>query len=489
MSLLLVGVSKRYGRRGPFVLRRVDAALEPGTIVHVQGTNGSGKSTLLRVIAGVSAATRGTVAGRPAGVGFVPERFPPTLGFTPRAYLRHLAAIRRTEPREGLALLDRLGAALYLDTPMSQLSKGTAQKVALAQGLMGPPGLLVLDEAWTGLDAGAQAVLTGAVQQQARQGGIVVLTDHGHRASSLRPDRIWLVDEGTVTEGVGGGRTRGRANGHRSDRSRKGPQRPPRRPRRHCLAERPEGHGGSTGNGRRATGSPGRGLVRPRGTAGTMTATLTALVRYQLADLTASQRWVAPATVYLGFLGLVYASDAGPAVPAFGVTALALLPVAAWLTRQAFSLEDEAARQVTAASAGGPVRVQVALLCTAVVAQLPLILVAVAWAGLANHGNLHSTAGFADGLAVHLPFALLGVGLGAVLSRPLVRAPGAAALAIAALFVASLIVPWSPVLHASRVLETDPPHPFWSDLLPWLTGMLALAVAGAVTAVLAAGRE
>ena len=85
---------------------------------------------------------------------------------------------------------------------MSQLSKGTAQKVALAQGLMGPPGLLVLDEAWTGLDAGAQAVLTAAVQQQARQGGIVVLTDHGHRASTLRPDRQWLVARGTVTEGV-----------------------------------------------------------------------------------------------------------------------------------------------------------------------------------------------------------------------------------------------------------------------------------------------
>ena len=84
---------------------------------------------------------------------------------------------------------------------MSQLSKGSAQKVALAQGLMGTPGLLVLDEAWTGLDADAQAVLTAAVQQQAGAGGIVLLTDHGNRAASLRPDRRWLISEGTVTHG------------------------------------------------------------------------------------------------------------------------------------------------------------------------------------------------------------------------------------------------------------------------------------------------
>ena len=197
-ALTLVGVSKRYGRRKPFVLRRIDAELEPGTIVHLQGSNGSGKSTLLRVIAGVSSATRGTITGRPAGVGFVPERFPPTLRFTPRAYLHHLSAIRRTDPAEGLVLLGRLGAALFLDTPMSQLSKGSAQKVALTQGLMGTPGLLVLDEAWTGLDAEAQSVLTTAVQQQAAAGGIVLLTDHGNRAA-LQPDRRWLIREGTVT--------------------------------------------------------------------------------------------------------------------------------------------------------------------------------------------------------------------------------------------------------------------------------------------------
>src|SRR3954451_22758148 len=105
-----------------------------------------------------------------------------------------------------------------------------------------------------------------------------------------------------------------------------------------------------------------------------------ALVRYQLADLTGSQRWVAPLLSYLAFLGIFYQSDAGPAVPAFGVTALVLVPVLAWLTRQAFSTEDDTVRQVSAAAAGGPARVQLALLASSCVAALLFVLVAVSWA-------------------------------------------------------------------------------------------------------------
>jgi hypothetical protein len=213
------------------------------------------------------------------------------------------------------------------------------------------------------------------------------------------------------------------------------------------------------------------------------------LVRYQLADLVASQRWVAPLLTYLCFLGFVYASDAGPAVPAFGVTALALLPVSAWLTRQLFSVEDQAARGVTAAAAGGPVRVQGALLCSAALAQLPLILLAVAWAFVGNHHHVRDVKPLLGGLAVHLVFALAGTGLGAVVARPLLEPPGAAALVLVTAFVVSLLVEWSPVLRATRVLQTDPLHHFRSQLFPWLAGLLGLAALGAGASLLAARRE
>ena len=59
-------VAKRYGLRAP-VLRDVDLELGAGAVVAVQGANGAGKSTLLRLVAGVSAPSRGRVA-RAAGL-------------------------------------------------------------------------------------------------------------------------------------------------------------------------------------------------------------------------------------------------------------------------------------------------------------------------------------------------------------------------------------------------------------------------------------
>ena len=216
---------------------------------------------------------------------------------------------------------------------------------------------------------------------------------------------------------------------------------------------------------------------------------MTALLRYQLADLAGSQRWVAPTLGYLTLLGFVYASDAGPAVPAFGVTALGLIPVAAWLTRQVLSTEDDAARQVTAASAGGTVRVQAALLVSSLLALLPFVVIAVAWAFVADHANVRTGPQVAGGAAIHLVFAVAGLGLGALAARPLVRPPGLAALVIVGGFVLSLIVPWSPVLRASHVLQTDPVHHFRSGLLPWLVALFACGAAGLAGSVTAARRE
>jgi ATPase subunit of ABC transporter with duplicated ATPase domains len=169
-------VGKRYGR-GPWVLREVDLGLDPGELLVVTGGNGSGKSTLLRIIAGVSAPTEGRVLGRPRAVGYVPERFPSGMRLSTRDYLRHQAAIRRAEPSGDV--LDRLGFHGDATAPMATLSKGNAQKVAVAQALLATD-LVVLDEPWTGLDAEASAVLGDLLI-----GRTVVVTDHRGQARGL----------------------------------------------------------------------------------------------------------------------------------------------------------------------------------------------------------------------------------------------------------------------------------------------------------------
>ncbi|WP_230535533.1 ATP-binding cassette domain-containing protein [Streptomyces sp. OUCMDZ-3434] len=196
-------VGKRYGPRGGWVLRDVDLACRAGETVAVVGRNGSGKSTLLRLAAGLTRPTRGTVTGRPRVVGYVPDRFPPEGRMSATAYLTHLGRVRglgtaRSAVRAG-ELLDRLALFGGRDAPLATLSKGNAQKVAVAQALLVPPGLLVLDEPWSGLDASAHEVLAELLAEVAASGGTVLFTDHRESVARTHATRSLRVADGRVT--------------------------------------------------------------------------------------------------------------------------------------------------------------------------------------------------------------------------------------------------------------------------------------------------
>ncbi|MFJ3309762.1 ATP-binding cassette domain-containing protein [Streptomyces sp. NPDC086549] len=205
-DLLLARVGRRYGIRGPWVLRGIDLTITPGTLTRVEGANGTGKSTLLRLLAGLDAPTEGRITGRPR-TAYVPERFPSALPFTAAGYLTHLGTVhglsRRTAARAAAEWLDRFGAAAHAGTPMAQLSKGSSQKVAVAQALLAEPELLVLDEAWTGLDVAARAELERAVAERTAAGCAVVFVDHDPRRLAGAPDATYAVVEGGLDRRTG----------------------------------------------------------------------------------------------------------------------------------------------------------------------------------------------------------------------------------------------------------------------------------------------
>lgn len=195
--MLLDGIGKRYRIGGPWVLRDVRLEVRPGRVVRVHGHNGSGKSTLLRVIAGIAEPSRGRVSGRPS-TGYVPERFPSALPFTAAQYLRHHARMRGVPVSQGTQWLERFGAEQFAGTAMTELSKGTSQKIAVTQALLGDPELLVLDEAWTGLDEAARAELASVVRERARSGACVVFVDHDPARLVDATDEAWVVRDGRV---------------------------------------------------------------------------------------------------------------------------------------------------------------------------------------------------------------------------------------------------------------------------------------------------
>ncbi|MFD9909556.1 ATP-binding cassette domain-containing protein [Streptomyces sp. NPDC059063] len=202
-AIRLDGAGRRYGVRGPWVLRDVTLRVPAGNLTRVEGANGTGKSTLLRLVARIDAPSEGRVTGRPR-TAYVPERFPASLPFTAADYLTHMGRVQGltggAAARRAQEWLERFGAGGHARTPLSDLSKGSSQKVAVAQALLADPELLVLDEAWTGLDATARDTLDRAVAEQVAAGTAVVFVDHDPRRLAGHADRTYTVSGTQVTE-------------------------------------------------------------------------------------------------------------------------------------------------------------------------------------------------------------------------------------------------------------------------------------------------
>lgn len=141
----------------------VSLRVEPGTALGIVGPNGAGKSTLIRLLLGYLRPTSGEVrvGGLPPreyaerhGVGYVPESVAIPPRWTVRGALGAFAALG--EVPDPHARIDRMVEALGLGglegRRVGALSKGNLQKLAIAQALLGPRRLLLLDEPLNGLD-------------------------------------------------------------------------------------------------------------------------------------------------------------------------------------------------------------------------------------------------------------------------------------------------------------------------------------------------
>ncbi|MEU0808294.1 ABC transporter ATP-binding protein [Streptomyces sp. NPDC005970] len=526
--MMLHEVGRRYGLRGPWVLRGVDLEVRPGSLIRVVGSNGSGKSTLLRLLAGIDAPTTGRITGRPR-TAYVPERFPAELPFTALGYLTHLGRLHglsgAAAARGAEEWLERFDAGGHARTPLAELSKGTSQKVAVVQALLAAPDLLVLDEAWTGLDQAARAVLDQAVTDRVADGAAVVFVDHDPRRLADAADEVLHVVDtrlvrapGTPAAPLPSAAPTGRAAEARVCVEAEGP---PGASLPHGLPGDPVGEPGPGGaapavrltvaaahsdallralltarppwhirtvtpapaQGRAAPGAPERRpRPRPAGAGAAAGRPLPALLRYQAALLARSQRWVPPIVLYAAFMGIGVAAGQ-PILDSFGYAAGALLPIAAWLVRVCVSNEPPAARNCSAA-ATSPARVHLGAVLTGLSAAAVLGVAGALFVALISDpktsdqridiSRLDATSA---GLLAALICALLGVVVGVLFSRPLLLSNG---WGIQATAVASLLV---------LVVQVSPANAAVSDLVGGShTGTVTLPLLPlAMTAAAAAG--
>jgi ABC-type glutathione transport system ATPase component len=217
-------------RRGPHRTRRVEALagvdldVPRGAIVALVGQSGSGKSTLARCLARLEEPTGGEIrfdgedalALPPRRLRELRERvqliFQDSAGaLDPRFTAAQIVAepleiLGRGRPAErrerAQALMESVGLSRdWADRRPLDLSGGQRQRLAIARALAVEPRLLILDEAFTGLDASIQAQISSLLLALRREKGLTYLfISHDLALMSVLADEVAIMFEGRIVE-------------------------------------------------------------------------------------------------------------------------------------------------------------------------------------------------------------------------------------------------------------------------------------------------
>ena len=212
--LSIRGLSTRFGS---FVaLRDIDFDIAEGEFVCFLGPSGCGKTTLLRTIAGLKRQSEGAiwlggrdishlpVAERDFGIVFQSYALFPNL--TVAANVGYSLAGDRRFTRESRAarvreLLEMVGLPDAGDKYPAQLSGGQQQRVALARALCNSPGLLLLDEPLSALDALVRQRLRLEIKAlQSRLGVTTILVTHDQEEALTMADRIVVMNDSVIEQ-------------------------------------------------------------------------------------------------------------------------------------------------------------------------------------------------------------------------------------------------------------------------------------------------
>jgi putative ABC transport system ATP-binding protein len=217
----LTGVRKDYqkGRAVVHALAGVDAVIEDGEWLAIQGPTGHGKSTLLQMLGGLDRPTSGTVEldgqdlgamresevtrVRATSIGFIFQTFNliPTLSAQENvevalAPLGIGSAARRAQAAAALASVGLEERAGHLP---SELSGGQQQRVAIARALVKEPKVVLADEPTGNLDEGTRDDIMALLEKLWREHGLMLIVVTHDSSVARRAQRIGTMRKGRLT--------------------------------------------------------------------------------------------------------------------------------------------------------------------------------------------------------------------------------------------------------------------------------------------------
>jgi putative ABC transport system ATP-binding protein len=227
-ALSIAELSFRYDEKLQDVVRIKKFDLDKGQRVFLHGPSGSGKSTLLGLVGGLYKPQVGHVEVlgqnlikmtqserdrfRAQHIGFIFQVFNlvPYLNVLenvvlPAQFGRGVSGGFNSSRDEALDLLNKLGLGSLTTKPVTQLSIGQQQRVAVARALLGSPGLIIADEPTSALDHDTRVSFLETLTEHAqREGSTVIFVSHDQSLASMFDRSVALKDINQVSIAPGG---------------------------------------------------------------------------------------------------------------------------------------------------------------------------------------------------------------------------------------------------------------------------------------------
>ena len=182
-------VTKKYGNFT--ALEDISLTFSPG-VYGLLGPNGAGKTTLMKMLATLLFPTKGQIlwdgediltlgADYRGLLGYLPQQFGYYPNYTPRQFLRYVAALQCIPKGEAEGRISRLLELVGLEADgnrkLKKFSGGMIQRVGIACAMLNDPRLLILDEPTAGLDPRERVRFRNLIHSLAED-RIVLLSTH-----------------------------------------------------------------------------------------------------------------------------------------------------------------------------------------------------------------------------------------------------------------------------------------------------------------------
>jgi ABC-2 type transport system ATP-binding protein len=211
----LAGVTKTYEEK--VAVRNLSLSIEGGQMFGLLGPNGAGKTSSIRMIMGITLPDAGEVRlfGKPferkslEHVGYLPEErglYKKMRVLEQLVFFGELHGLPQEEARKrAVGWAKRLEIDDVLEKKTEELSKGMQQKIQFIGSLLHDPGLIVMDEPFSGLDPVNAQLLEKTLLELKDQGRAIVFSTHRMDQVEKLCDAICLINKG---EAVLAGRVR-----------------------------------------------------------------------------------------------------------------------------------------------------------------------------------------------------------------------------------------------------------------------------------------